>query len=362
VRILFASTQGAGHFGPLIPFVDAATQGGHEVLIVGPPTLKARGYPFRAGASPPDEILGPVWGRVASLPPGQGDVVVVGVIFSRLNVDAMLQPLSDAIEEWRPDVVVRETAEFASAAAAEQHGLPHARVATGVAIVEELQLAIAGPVLEERRAGLLERVATSTYLTCWPGGIDPSPYVAVRFRHPAVGAAGGERLPDWWPGDERPLVYVSFGSVAATFPPAAQVYASALEAVAELPIRVLLSTGGNEVELGVVPANVHVESWVSEPDVLQHAAAMVGHGGGGTTLSAMAAGCPLVTIPLFGDQPANGTRIAAAGAGVVAPMLEIGRSIERVLERDSYRAAAARVAEEMRGLPPVDDFVERLPL
>ena len=100
-----------------------------------------------------------------------------------------------------------------------------------------------------------------------------------------------EPIPDWWPGDERPLVYVGFGSVAATFPPAVQVYTSALEAVAELPIRVLLSTGGNEVELGEVPPNVRVESWVSEPDVLPHAAAMVGHGGGGTTLSAMSAGC-----------------------------------------------------------------------
>ena len=365
MRILFASTQGAGHFGTLIPFVDAATGAGSDVLIVGPPTLKARGYPFREGAAPPDEILGPVWGRMPSLPPGQGDPVVIGIIFARLNVDAMLPTLVDTIEEWRPDLVVREASEYASAAAAEQHGVPHARVAVGAAAVEEHALAIAGPVLDERRPGLAQRVAQSPYLTCWPGSIDPSPYEALRFRHPAADASG-EPLPDWWPGgwpgDERPLVYVSFGSVAATFPPAAQVYAAALEAVADLPIRVLLSTGGNEVELGDVPANVHVERWVSEPDVLAHAAAMVGHGGAGTTLSAMSAGCPLVTVPLFGDQPANGARIAVAGAGVVAPMLELGRSIERVLERDSYREAAQRVAEEMRALPPVDGFLERLPL
>ena len=49
----------------------------------------------------------------------------------------------------------------------------------------------------------------------------------MRFRHPAADA-DSEPLPDWWPGDERPLVYVSFGSVAATFPPAAQVYSAAL--------------------------------------------------------------------------------------------------------------------------------------
>lgn len=77
MRVLFASTQGAGHVGPLIPFIDAAARGGHETLVVGPPTLKARGYEFKPGASPPDELLGPLWGRMPSLPPGQGDLVVV---------------------------------------------------------------------------------------------------------------------------------------------------------------------------------------------------------------------------------------------------------------------------------------------
>ena len=165
-------------------------------------------------------------------------------------------------------------------------------------------------------------------------------------------------LPDWWPGDERPLVYASFGSVAATFPPAAQVYASLLDAVADLPVRVLLTTGGNEIELGDVPPNVHVEPWVSEPDVLAHASAMVGHGGSGTTLSAIAAGCPLVSVPLFGDQPMNAASVAAAGAGVVATVTGIRRAVERVLEHERYRATARRVADEMRAHAPVDSFLD----
>ena len=42
MRVLFASTRGAGHFGPLVPFLDAFTGAGHEVLVVGPPELDAR--------------------------------------------------------------------------------------------------------------------------------------------------------------------------------------------------------------------------------------------------------------------------------------------------------------------------------
>ena len=357
--MLFASTQGAGHFGPLIPFIDACERAGHEVLIVGPPTLKSRGYPFRAGARPPDEILGPLWGRMPSLPPGQGDVVVVGTIFARLNVEAMLPTLDAVIEEWVPDLVIRECSEFASAIAADAHGIRHVRVSIGVAQVEEAALAIASPALDERRPGVAARIAVSPYLTCFPASVDPAPFSVTRFRHPAT-EAQPQPLPDWWPSDERPLVYVSFGSVAATFPLAAQVYRSALDAVASLDVRVLLSRGGNEIELGDVPANVHVEDWVSEPDVLAHASAAVGHGGAGTTLSVLAAGCPLVSVPLFGDQPMNAARVAVAGSGVVAAIDGIGEAIDLVLRRDDFAATARQIVDEMRTYPPIDSFLDGL--
>jgi UDP:flavonoid glycosyltransferase YjiC (YdhE family) len=357
---MFASTQGTGHFGPLIPLIEACRRNGHETLVVGPPTLKARGYDFEAGASPPDEILGPLWASMGSLPPGQGDVVVIGVIFARLNVDAMLPKHDEVIERWQPDLVVREAAEYASAIAAERHGIPHVRVADSTSAVERGALGIAAAALDEKLDGVSGRIAESPYLTYFPPSVDPAPFDVTRIRLPAVEADAVDP-PDWWPGRDGPLVYVSFGSVAATFPPAAQVYTRALEQVADLPVRVLLSTGGNDVELGDVPDNVRVEQWVDEPRVLRHASAVVGHGGTGTTLSALAAGCPLVGVPLFGDQPMNVATVAAAHAGVVATLDGIAWGIERVLEDDRYRAAAGGAAEEMLAAPPVDSFLDLVP-
>ncbi len=48
MRFLFATTGGAGHFGPLIPLAHAATAFGHEVRVaaptaVGQPPLRGRG-------------------------------------------------------------------------------------------------------------------------------------------------------------------------------------------------------------------------------------------------------------------------------------------------------------------------------
>ena len=161
---------------------------------------------------------------------------------------------------------------------------------------------------------------------------------------------------------------MTFGSVAGGMPTAGSLYASALEAVAGLPARVLL-TVGREADigsLGAQPANVHIEAWVPQADVLGQASAVVGHGGSGTTLGALAAGVPQVVVPLFADQPDNARRVAAIGAGVAVEPdpdsppeamrstidpVALRSAVESVLEEPSYRRAAREVAAEMAALP-----------
>jgi Erythromycin biosynthesis protein CIII-like, C-terminal domain len=356
VRILAASTQGAGHFGPLVPFLESAIRQGHEVLVVGPPTLDPRGFPFRVGEGPPEEVLRPVWDSMPRQPPAQGEVVVVGHIFARLNVRAMLGPIGEAIEEWKPDLILREPAEYASAIAAETHRVPHARVAAGLTLVEEGALAFAAPGIDEVRPGVVEAIAASPYLTCWPASTDHGPIEAHRFADPAVDRPASP-LPDWWHGDTGPLVYVTFGSVTAAVPPAAVAYPRALAAVDGLAARVLLTTG-HELDLDAAPANVHVERWVDQADVLGEAAVVVGHGGSGTTLGALGAGVPQVVAPLFADQPYNAARVAVVGAGVVSSLDGLRSSVERVLGEPRFRHAARRVADEMRRQRPIDEFLE----
>jgi UDP:flavonoid glycosyltransferase YjiC (YdhE family) len=376
VRVLFASTRGAGHLNPLVPLIEACRRRGDEVLVAGPPVLaeavEGAGYPFWPGAAPPEDELGAVWGRVVTVSREEGNLLVVGEIFGRLNVRAMLPALVAACREWRPDLVLRDPAEFASAVAAEEHGIRHARVGIGLAAVEDQMVSVAGGALEERWPGVAERIRASPYLTAVPGSLEdpetPGPPRTRRFRDPATDGTSGA-LPDWWAGDERPLVYVTFGTVTGTVPFAAALYGSALAAAEGLDARVLL-TVGRETDLdalGAPPPNVRVERWVPQADVFPHASAVVCHGGAGTTLGALAAGLPLVVVPLFADQPENARRVAAVGAGVAVEPAEGGPSeairsavdplavrdaIKDVLRNGAYREAAGRLAEEIRGLPP----------
>src|SRR5829696_1703792 len=242
MRVLIACTRGAGHFNPMVPFADACLRGGHEVLVVGPPplaeTARRAGYDFRAGAAPPDEALGPVWARVPTLTYEEAEHVVIGEIFATLNVRAMLPGMRSAIAEWRPDVVLREPAEFASAVVAEEMGVPHVQVGIGLVASHMHLMDLASQAVEAWRAGLMDRIAATRYLPLFPAPLeDPEgggPALTRRFRDPAQDTPP-EALPDWWPGEPRPLVYVTFGSETGTNPSAAGIYEVALEAVADLP-------------------------------------------------------------------------------------------------------------------------------
>ena len=192
---------------------------------------------------------------------------------------------------------------------------------------------------------------------------------ARRFHDPAWDEEP-KALPDWWPGrDDQPLVYVTFGSVAGQFPQALPAYGVALAAVADLPVRVLL-TVGRHLDLDTlprIPDNVHVDPWVPQQDVLAHAAAAVVHGGSGSTLGALAFGVPIVVIPLFADQPYNARRVHEVGAGIaVEPNREdipatippLRGAIEEVLANGAYRDRARELAAEVRAEPPADAAAE----
>lgn len=347
-------------------------------MVAGPPslaeTVERAGYRFWPGEAPPEDELATTWARVPTVSRDEAEAIVVGEIFAGLNVRAMLPSLNAACAEWRPAFVLRDASEFASAFAAERHGIPHARIAVGLLASERTALSIAQPVIEDRSPGMTERIWRSPYLSLFPASLeDPGanpPPVVHRFRD-RVAEALAEPLSDWWADDAGPLVYVSFGSVTGGLPIAGAVFGAVLEAAAGLPARVLL-TVGQEIDadaLGPVPPNVHIERWVPQADVFDRAAAVVCHGGSGTTLGALAAGLPLVVVPLFADQPDNARRVAAVGAGIAVepdpedadgPMrsridpVALCAAIEDVVGDAAYRRAAQQLADELHALPPTD--------
>jgi UDP:flavonoid glycosyltransferase YjiC (YdhE family) len=384
MKILFASTGGAGHFTPLVPWIDESLRRGHDVLVVGPPGLAATvdqwKFPLRVGASPPAEEVGKIWAQVATMTHDDVGSLVIAEIFCRLNSGAMLPVMRATCEDWMPDLVLRDPTEFASAAAAEEHGIRHLRVGHGLASGEAGSLRIAATPLQDFGPALDKRIAASTYLTLFPEVLDESPFPDTRrYRLPTRRRPASGGLPDWWPGNSDPLVYVTFGTVAPTMPSMVPLYRAVQDAVAGLQVRVLL-TVGRELDvamLGVPPSNVRIERWVDQADVMAHAALVVCHGGAGTTLGALAAGVPLVVFPLFADQAANAACVAHAGAGVGVTargaaaaqrsienddVVSLRTAILQVLGDPGYASASSKIRAAFTDLPLFEDtYAELIP-
>ncbi len=381
MRVLVASTGGAGHFNPLVPFIAALQWRGDQVMIVGPPELQtmaeATGQPFISGAAPTPRDLDLIWHRFPTVPPREAAVLVNRELFGRLCTAAMLPSVEQALDNWRPDLVLRDPCEYASAIGADRLGIPHAQVAISQARIEASSLTLAARALAPYRLGIVEKIRAAPYLTRFPATLDPAGFADTR-RYTDSTTARNEPLPDWWDGSDEPFVYVTFGSVAGGLPIGPATYRAVLKAVEGLHARVLLTVGltADVHSIGPVPPNVHVEAWVPQQDAVAGARVVVCHGGSGTTFGALAAGVPLVMIPIWADQPANARAIAAAGAGlVVTPSAggidkmhaldtvdapRIRAAIESVLGDRSYQEAASRIAAEMREYPTIDSLLSAL--
>ena len=369
MRVLFASTPGAGHVGPLVPFANVIRRAGHEVLVAAPMSAQARveraGLPFISFADPHERELEPLWARIRAASPEQANELVLRESFGRVRAAAALPGVELAMDAWRPDIVLRDACEFASAVAAEAREIPVARVGPWLLASEQFGVRAAAPAVDDLRrwAGLEpdpagDRLAASPWLTLTPASVElagvPEPARALRF-HAAPPPLRAVR-----PTGAAPLVYMSFGSVAATVGFFPGLYRAVIDALAELPIRLLVTAGeaADPAELGPLPGNVRVERWIPQAEIFTEADAMVGHGGFGTTLGALLAGVPQVVVPLFADQPDNARRVADLGAGLAVEGRDpeaVRAAVERLLAEPAFRVAAGRVALEAQGLPSIDE-------
>jgi glycosyltransferase involved in cell wall biosynthesis len=121
------------------------------------------------------------------------------------------------------------------------------------------------------------------------------------------------------------------------------------DALATMPVRGVLTTG-RAVDPGEIeaPEGVQVVRSAPHAEVLREAAAVITHCGHGTTIKALAAGVPLVCLPMGRDQLDVAARVVHRGAGVrldpASDPADIAAALTRVLAEPSYREAAGRIA------------------
>jgi UDP-N-acetylglucosamine:LPS N-acetylglucosamine transferase len=379
MRILFTTTRGVGHLTPLLPYARRLSARGHDVRFASVAELRDRiqeqGYEhFTLDAPPPDEIER-IRARTRGLPPTQASAVNVGATFGGAFARAALPAMEGTLRMWRPDVLIRESLEYAGLIAALLANVPHAQVLVHSVHWEATSLLPhVMPALEHlfRVAGLADDVAavlnSETAFSAFPEAMDgdvaerASTLIRVASEPDGPGSPG---MSPWVPPDGKPLVYMTFGTLVVGLRLAKYVYRTGVRAVRGLPVRVLLTTGSDAATelITAVPDNVTVERWVPQQAVLPHAAAMVCHGGSGTVLGGLAAGVPMVVAPFFADQPDNAERVEQAGAGLAVRHVTVDTlrgALERVLAEPRFAERARQIAESMKCMVTVDQASDRI--
>jgi UDP:flavonoid glycosyltransferase YjiC (YdhE family) len=191
----------------------------------------------------------------------------------------------------------------------------------------------------------------------------PDATVDIRFVGPVTTSqqSTGD-LPSWWEdlSGTRPVVHVTQGTVANL--DFTQLLRPTLEALADANVLVVASTGGQPVsELGTLPGNARAAEFLPYDRLLPLTSAMVTNGGYGGVHYALQHGVPIVIAGDTEDKPEVAARVAWSGVGV---NLRSGRpqpsaissAVREVLTEPRYRRAAARVADQIRVAPGIDEL------
>jgi len=132
------------------------------------------------------------------------------------------------------------------------------------------------------------------------------------FLHPADDWSPPPALLAFLQADPPPI-YVGFGSMSSRN--AEQTADLILQALERAKQRAVILSGWGGLRKADLPDSVFMVESVPFSWLFPRVAAVVHHGGAGTTSAGLRAGVPSVVIPFFGDQPFWGRRVAALGVG-----------------------------------------------
>jgi UDP:flavonoid glycosyltransferase YjiC (YdhE family) len=375
-RFLVVATAGAG--GDLPPLVAAGlrlAEEGHEVTWLGDRSVQALLARVSVEVEPlPAELdLGPTMARAVreATEAAGGDLTVAGpLVEERLArwAGELAVPVGRSCLGHRPDVAV--TSLFGVEVLREVGpDVPWAVVNSTFALTPARPLdgdvaPRALPVMR-RYASMLDEAALVLHASdpVFDRQAEPLP---PHHRH--VGPLGVWEPPGVVPpyldepGD--PWVLVSLSSQLQDDVPLAR---AALEALAERPVRVLLTVGPDHDpdEVGALPPNARVESVVPHSAVLSQSRLLVSHAGHGTVMKSLLEGCPMVLVPWGRDQPGVAARAEALGVAVTvrrdtADRETVAEAVDRVLEDESMEQHAAEHAVRLLGTDPAEVAAELL--
>ncbi|MFD4408805.1 macrolide-inactivating glycosyltransferase [Streptomyces sp. NPDC058476] len=342
-HIAMFSIAAPGHVNPSIEVIRELVARGHRVTYAIPPAFAEK--VAETGAEPklwdstlPTDDDPEAWGTelIDNIEPFLADAL-------------QAEPqLAAAYAGDEPDLVLYDITAYPARVLAHRWGVPIVQLSPNLVAWEGYDEEIGKPMFEPLKRTPRGRAFYETFgrwiaengmdlsvedfmgrpdrcLVLIPRALQPNADRVDEKRNTFVGACQGDRAGqgDWQrPAEAEKVLLVSLGS---TFTKQPGFYRECVKAFGDLPgWHVVLQIGRHvdPAELGAVPDNVEVRSWVPQLAVLRQADAFITHAGAGGSQEGLATGTPMVAVPQAVDQFGNADMLQALGVARHVPMEE----------------------------------------
>ena len=200
----------------------------------------------------------------------------------------------------------------------------------------------------------------------WPSNVTTTGY----WRLSSTPCPVKKRIDDFLELSEERPVYIGFGSMI--YENVENMASMVISALCRSKRRGIISFEERHLEGIFLPENIINVRAVPHDWLFPKMAAVIHHGGAGTTAAALTAGIPAIAIPFFSDQPFWGELIASIGVGL-PPIKKEDLSTQKLLQVIEELTSNQNLATKARQLGSqlkkengvgeavrlIDDYVER---
>ncbi|MFH9423532.1 nucleotide disphospho-sugar-binding domain-containing protein [Streptomyces sp. NPDC017529] len=371
MRVLVTTSHGAGHVFPPIALAHALRAAGHDVLFATPgdscaQVARAGLHAFDSSpAADTEEIFGRLLAeRRMSFDRFRTDspaaVTLAAELFAKTS-EATVERTAEVALAWRPDLVVYTELQGAGPLVAALLGVPAVEHTISCHHFRQISSRF-GPWLAAayRRYGLAGRPPVAATIDTRPPSI--AAYDLGGWPMRALPYTTGAVLPPWLlERPARPRVAVTLGTLRPQLSGVGELRPVVRAAGAVDADFVVALGDADPAPLGRLPANVRAEGWLPLTALLESCAAMIHHGGNGTTLAGLGAGVRHLVLPGGADDFEVARVLRRRGVGMVSTPDAVDAGLLRCLLADEdMLAVAAEVRDETAALPSPAAIVQRL--
>jgi MGT family glycosyltransferase len=157
-------------------------------------------------------------------------------------------------------------------------------------------------------------------------------------------------LPAFAANADKPLLYVSFGSLGSGD---TETLKRLIAALGTMPLRALVNVGGYRESYTEVPPNIILDSWFPQPSVIPQVDAVIHHGGNNTFTECLYFGKPAIIMPYVWDGHDNAQRVDETGHGIKMHRASwsvdaLAHNIRRLLTDETMAARLKKASAAMQ--------------